>query len=122
MNIFSADTLIISLVILFISLRFMPVKGVKQVNTTQLKGLLKEKGFQFVDVRTQGEFGQYYIPGFKNIPLHQLSKKASTLKKDKEVVVICQSGMRSKKASKVLKKQGFKQITNVKGGVSTWRG
>ncbi|MCY8721486.1 rhodanese-like domain-containing protein, partial [Bacillus sp. S10C12M] len=40
--------------------------------------------------------------------------------KDQEVFVICQSGMRSLKASKVLKKQGFKNITNIKGGMNTW--
>ncbi|MED1563912.1 rhodanese-like domain-containing protein, partial [Alkalihalobacillus alcalophilus] len=47
-------------------------------------------------------------------------QKASQLLKEKEVVVICQSGMRSNKASKVLRKMGFKKITNVKGGMSAW--
>ena len=122
MNFFSVDTIIISIIVIFIILRFIPVKGVKQINTNELKKLLKDKGLQFIDVRTKGEFGRYHIQGFKNIPLHQLSKKANMLNKDNEVVVICQSGVRSKKASKVLKKMGFKKIINVKGGVSTWRG
>ena len=37
-----------------------------------------------------------------------------------EVVVICQSGMRSKQASKLLRKQGFNKVTNVKGGMNAW--
>ncbi|WP_249652459.1 rhodanese-like domain-containing protein, partial [Lysinibacillus sp. D4A1_S13] len=34
--------------------------------------------------------------------------------------VIFQSGMRSINSSKILKKQGFKNITNIKGGMNTW--
>ncbi|MGG3924306.1 rhodanese-like domain-containing protein, partial [Geobacillus thermodenitrificans] len=41
--------------------------------------------------------------------------------KEKEVVVICQSGMRSQKASKWLKKMGFQHVTNVKGGLNAWQ-
>lgn len=37
-------------------------------------------------------------------------------------MLICQSGMRSSKASKLLKKLGFKHITNVKGGMMDWNG
>ena len=43
------------------------------------------------------------MKGFQNIPLNELASKASQLDKNKEVIVICQSGMRSKQAAKVLK-------------------
>ncbi|CAM3982564.1 rhodanese-like domain-containing protein [Mesobacillus zeae] len=101
--------------------RMMPAKGIRNISTEQLKAELKDKNKQFVDVRTPGEFKGNHIRGFKNIPLHQLAAKAASLLKDKEIVVICQSGMRSQKASRELKKLGFEQITNVKGGVSAWR-
>ncbi|MCA1030741.1 rhodanese-like domain-containing protein [Bacillus timonensis] len=114
------EYVVIILVALFIGMRMLPTKGVKNITTAQLKDELKDKNKQFVDVRTVGEFKGNHIRGFKNIPLHQLSQKANELSKDKEVIVICQSGMRSNKASKVLKKQGFKQVTNVKGGMSAW--
>jgi rhodanese-related sulfurtransferase len=48
-----------------------------------------------------------------------LPKKIDKLDKDKEIV-ICQSGMRSAKAAKLLKKQGFEKINNVKGGMGAW--
>ncbi len=120
MDFLRIDTIIAVLVVLFILSRFLPVKGVKQIKIAELKELLKDKDLQFIDVRTEGEFGYYHIPGFINISLHQLSNKANQLNKEKEVVVICQSGMRSKKASKVLKKMGFIKITDVKSGVSNW--
>jgi rhodanese-related sulfurtransferase len=112
--------ILMGLIILFIVQRFMPIKGVKNISTQELKTELKDKKKQFIDVRTQGEFNRYHIPGFKNIPLHQLSQKTDKLSKDNEVVVICQSGMRSQKASKILVKSGFSKVTNVKGGVSAW--
>ncbi|WP_077620293.1 rhodanese-like domain-containing protein [Bacillus sinesaloumensis] len=113
--------IIFALIVIFIVQRLIPVKGIRNMTTAELKNELKDKNKQFIDVRTPGEFKGYHINGFKNMPLHQLSQKANQLSKDKEVVVICQSGMRSQKASKQLKKLGFKQITNVKGGVSSWR-
>ncbi len=101
--------------------RFLPTKGVNTISTIELKTELNDKNKQFVDVRTLAEFKGNHIRGFKNIPLHQLDQKAEKeLSKEKEVIVICQSGMRSGQASKVLKKLGFSKVTNVKGGMSAW--
>jgi len=114
--------LIIGLFLLFIIKRIIPAKGVRQISTTDLKNELKDRNKQFVDVRTPGEFKGRNIKGFKNLPLQQLAQKAEKeLSKDKEVVVICQSGMRSQNATKILKKLGFTNVTNVKGGMSAWR-
>ncbi|MCM3411386.1 rhodanese-like domain-containing protein [Metabacillus litoralis] len=114
--------IVIALFVFFILNRIIPAKGVKHISTTELKNELKDKNKQFVDVRTPGEFKGNRIKEFKNIPLHELSQKAEKeLSKDKEVIVICQSSMRSQKASKTLKKLGFTNVTNVKGGLSAWR-
>lgn len=116
------NIIFIVLIILFIVWRIIPVKGVRQINAAQLKEELKNaKGHkQFIDVRTPGEFKGNHIRGFRNIPLDQLLLSSDSLSKDKEVVLICQSGMRSNKASKSLRKSGFNKVTNVKGGMSTW--
>ncbi|MBY0030880.1 rhodanese-like domain-containing protein [Priestia aryabhattai] len=115
------NVLMIALVLWFLVRRFVPAKGIKQITTMELKSELKKKEKQFVDVRTPHEYRTKHIKGFKNIPLSELSKQANQLSKEKEVLVICQSGMRSMKASKMLKKQGFTSVTNIKGGMSTWR-
>ncbi len=113
--------LIPALVLIFLIKSFLPAKGIRQISTNELKKELNDKNKQFIDVRTPDEFRSNSIRGFKNIPLHVLDKKVNELSKDKEIVLICQSGMRSSKASKKLKKQGFKQVTNVKGGMSIWK-
>lgn len=113
--------IIIALFLFWIVQRMLPTKGVTNISTKELKNQLNEINKQFVDVRTPGEFKGNHIRGFKNIPLQQLMQKAEKeLSKEKEVIVICQSGMRSQKASKMLKKLGYTKVTNVKGGMSSW--
>ncbi|MCY8042192.1 rhodanese-like domain-containing protein [Bacillus spizizenii] len=114
------NTLLILFLLWIVFRRFLPLQGVKQITTADLKSELKNKDKQFVDVRTPHEFRTRHIKGFKNIPLSTLPRQTNQLSKDKEVFVICQSGMRSLKASKILKKQGFNNITNIKGGMNTW--
>ncbi|MDG5789727.1 rhodanese-like domain-containing protein [Evansella sp. AB-P1] len=101
------NILIFGLIALFFINKFVPVKGVNQISIAELKDKLKKKDIQFVDVRTTGEYVNSHIKEFINIPLHELSKDAKQLSKDKEVVVISQSGMRTDtptaKASGVLR-------------------
>lgn len=115
-------TMIIILIIVLIVWKMMPTKGVQSVSTDQLKELLKDKSKQFIDVRTPGEYKSQSIKQFQNIPLNQLPGELSKLDKTKETFVICQSGMRSTKAANILKKAGFPNVINVRGGMSAWRG
>ncbi|MGG0656320.1 rhodanese-like domain-containing protein [Rummeliibacillus pycnus] len=112
--------LILLVVVIFFYFRTKTAKGVQNISTQDLKELLSKKNIQFIDVRTPGEFKARHIPEFKNIPLDQLPGKLSTLNSGKDVVVICQSGMRSSRAAGILAKSGFQQVYNVKGGMSRW--
>ncbi|TRM11481.1 rhodanese-like domain-containing protein [Lentibacillus cibarius] len=111
--------LLILIGVFFIS-RVVPAKGVTNITVQEAKAKFKDHNVQFIDVRTPGEYKANYRKPFKNIPLSELPKKINTLDKEKEVVVICQSGMRSTKAAKTLQKQGFEKIYNVKGGMNAW--
>ncbi|MDS9473126.1 rhodanese-like domain-containing protein [Sporosarcina pasteurii] len=113
--------LIIILLVVFVMRRFLPTKGVTNISVQETKDKLKDKQVQFIDVRTPGEYKANHQPQFKNIPLGDLPRKADQLDKNKEVVVICQSGMRSARAASILKKQGFEKVYNVTGGMGAWR-
>lgn len=114
---------IFALVIWFLMKKMGGAKGVKQITTAQLEDELKtNKAAQYVDVRTPAEYKGGHIRQFNNIPLQQLHTKADKLSKDKEVILICQSGSRSNAASKQLKKLGFEKVTNVRGGMMSWKG
>lgn len=107
-------------IVAFVINKFMPVKGVSQTSVHEVKKMFNDKNVQFIDVRTPQEYQANHRKPFKNIPLSQLAQQINKIDENKEVVVICQSGMRSMKAAKILKKQGFENVTNVKGGMSAW--
>jgi len=107
----------IAIVIGFLVWRMKPAKGVQSISTAQLKNVLNDKDKVFIDVRTPAEYKGRNIPQFKNMPLGSSFDK---IPKDKEVVVICQSGMRSSQACKQLKKLGYERVTNVRGGMSAY--
>ncbi|TQS75762.1 rhodanese-like domain-containing protein [Ornithinibacillus gellani] len=111
------------IILLFVGIvisRILPAKGVDSRTPQEIQTMLEDKDIQFIDVRTPGEFAQLHQKPFRNIPLAELSKRMGELDQDKEVVLICQTGMRSMQAAKKLKKNGFKKITNVHGGMSSW--
>ncbi|HWL24604.1 MAG TPA: rhodanese-like domain-containing protein [Ureibacillus sp.] len=109
--------IIIAVVVLFVAWRIMPTKGIKTISTLQLKTIINDQDKVFIDVRTPREFKANNLKQFKNIPL---GSDFSKLPKDKEIVVICQSGMRSNQACKQLKKLGYQNIINVRGGMSAY--
>lgn len=112
---------VIVAVIYFLVMRMLPAKGVESINTEELKLILSDRDKQFIDVRTPGEFAGKKIKQFTNIPLQQIKSQLDTIDRGKEIVLICQSGMRSSQAAKILKNAGFPQVTNVSGGMQTWR-
>ena len=108
----------IALIVAFLIWRMKPMKGVKTITTEQLKTVLNDQDKVFIDVRTPREYKANNIAQFKNMPL---GVDYTKLPKDKEIVVICQSGMRSKQACGQLKKLGYENVTNVAGGMSAYR-
>jgi len=71
-----------------------------------------KNGAQIIDVRTENEYLYGHIKGSANIPLHELSKNLSKIKKDKAVITCCASGMRSASAKALLISNDFKEVYN----------
>lgn len=75
----------------------------------------KDKDVVLLDVRTVGEFSMGHIDGFKNIPVDELRERISEIEKGKPVYLICQSGLRSYIASRILEGNGY-ETYNFSGG------
>jgi rhodanese-related sulfurtransferase len=105
----------------FIYTRFAPLKGLNNLDANQFADKMKSNSI-LVDVREPHEFKSGYISGALNIPLSQLSKRAGEIPKDKEVLLYCRSGMRSKQAARIIKKQGISNVSHLKGGILAWNG
>lgn len=112
--------IILALIMIYFIRQSLPVKGVENITTAQLKTIIRDRKTQFIDVRTPGEYNQHKIKPFKNIPLHALRQQCEQLNKDEEVVLICRSGSRSLRAARILKRAGFTKLTNVAGGINRW--
>lgn len=74
-----------------------------------------------VDVREAWEFQRGHAKGAKNIPLSQLGKRISEVPRDRDILLICQSGNRSLSAARLLQRQEISRVFNVSGGTTAWR-
>lgn len=73
-------------------------------------------GAVVVDVRTGDEYADEHFPKALNIPVGELSARAAEIgPKDKPVVLYCASGARSAMGARILKAQGFSDVTNAGG-------
>jgi len=95
---------------------------IEKVTPSVFDKVISKKEIQLVDVRTPQEYMQGHIGNAKNINLFDpnFQKNLQKLDKNKPVYVYCRSGHRSGKASKVLKKLGFKKVYDLKGGYLAW--
>ena len=73
------------------------------------------------DVRTPEEYANGFIPGAENIPYDVITKRIPFWKKNRVIVVYCQSGGRSSRAFQALVDKGFKHVFDF-GGVGNWKG
>ena len=77
------QTLLIIIVIGLLVSRFLPVKGVKQIDAADMKPQLRRQHQQLIDVRSPVEFQTDHIKGFRNIPLPQLRTSKSACERQR---------------------------------------
>lgn len=87
----------------------------KQWFIEDFASIIKNKNVNLLDTRTSAEFARGHIEGFKNIPVDDLRERLFEVEKGKPVYVICQSGLRSYIACRILSGNGF-DAYNFSGG------
>jgi len=92
------------------------------VNSEEFSKLKISDNTVVLDVRTPAEYSQGKIEGAINIsyPSSDFETKVKELSKEKKYLVYCRSGSRSTFACLVMKKLGYKNIMNLKGGLIDW--
>ena len=95
---------------------------IKTVSTGQLAERMKAGKVVLIDVREPYEFKAGHVPKAVNVPLGQVKARAGEFDPVAETYVICQSGSRSRSATKTLVKAGFTNVASVNGGTSAWTG
>lgn len=91
-------------------------KGIlKQFHLEDIKQLPYDGSVVLLDVRTEREYERGHIDGFVNIPVDELRERIEEVEKGKPVYVMCQSGLRSYIATRIL--TGYRyEVYNFSGG------
>ena len=73
-----------------------------------------------LDVRQPWEYDVCRIENSVLLPMSQITAEYKSLDFDRETVVICHHGIRSRRVGRYLEEAGFSNIINLSGGVAQW--
>ena len=90
-------------------------KGLKQWHLHDADKLPRDGSVILLDTRTAWEYSSGHIEGFVNIPVDELRERLDEIEPGKPVYVICQSGLRSYIATRILEGYGY-EAYNFAGG------
>ena len=90
-------------------------KGLKQWHLHDADKLPRDGSVILLDTRTAREYSGGHIEGFVNIPVDELRERLDEIEPGKPVYVICQSGLRSYIATRILEGHGY-EAYNFAGG------
>ncbi len=99
-----------------------PFRAGREVGVAEAVQLINRKDALVIDVRDTGEYEAGHIAGARHVPEKQLAERLKELEKlkDRALIVVCRSGMRSGAAVQVLRGGGFNEVVNLRGGISAW--
>ncbi len=88
---------------------------VRQFHWDEIPALRQDENAFLLDSRTPGEYARGYAEGFVNIPLDKIRERIGEIPTGKRVYVMCQSGLRSYIACRMIEQLGY-QCYNFSGG------
>lgn len=90
----------------------------KGVSPTDATLLINRENALIVDVRAPAEFATGHLPEAKNVPLDKLESLDAA--KDRPLLLVCASGVRSGQAVNKLNKSGYTRAVSLEGGLDAW--
>lgn len=102
---------------------FVARNSVRDIETKQAIRLINYEDALVLDVRDDSDYAAGHPPNAKHIPVERIDERWQELDKfkDKPIVIIFTPGLRVGKAGAVLRKNGFKKVFNLNGGIESWR-
>ena len=99
-----------------------PGSNPDEVSLLEMKKALETPslGIKVIDVREADEQQIARIAGVPLVPLSTLPQRFTDLDPNVQYYIHCKSGVRSMKALRFLRDQGFKYVKSVKGGINGW--
>jgi rhodanese-related sulfurtransferase len=105
---------------------FLPVMqgaATAGLSPQQAVQMINREKAQVIDVCSAEEFAAGHLIGARHVPLDQLEQQLAGVAKNKSqpLILVCASGMRSKRAVAVAKKLGYEQAHSLTGGLKAWK-
>jgi rhodanese-related sulfurtransferase len=105
---------------------FLPVMqgaATAGLSPQQAVQMINREKAQVIDVCSAEEFAAGHLIGARHVPLDQLEQQLAGVAKNKSqpLILVCASGMRSKRAVAVAKKLGYEQAHSLTGGLKGWK-
>ena len=85
-----------------------------QDSRAEVKEMVNNPEATLVDVRIPAQFAEKTAPGAINIPLAVIEENLDFFRKQKQIVVFCNTGRQSSEAMEILKKNGITNVYNAK--------
>jgi|GEM_PF-72181 len=100
----------------------LPPESVPSLTPQELwQAIHRRQPIQIIDVREPREFAHGHIPGAQHIPLPVLPNHLHDIARDRPVVIVCQGGRRSTRATALLREQGLENVQALRGGMIAWQ-
>jgi rhodanese-related sulfurtransferase len=95
----------------------------KKVSLLQATQMINQGKTVVLDVRDPAEFAGGHVRDAINIPLRELPTRVGELNKQKakNIIVVCEAGVRSARALGQLSKAGFAEAASLDGGIAAWQ-
>jgi len=95
--------------------------GVRELAPLELATRMRRADpLDVIDVREPYEWRIARIEGARMIPLGRIGAAVGDLPRDREIVLYCHHGVRSRAAAEFLASQGFDGVWNLSGGIDRW--
>lgn len=113
---------VVLLYLVFSDVLTRKLSGVQTVSVNESVTIVNQQKGCFVDIRDSEAFAKSHIADAINIPLAEIDKHLGKLKKTEQpLVVVCDSGQKSRAAAKLLKAKGYSNVSVMSGGLYAWR-
>lgn len=111
---------LVAIIVYFIVSRLRQRRYLKTLSEEEFRNGYRKA--QLIDVREPDEFKGGHILGARNIPMSQIKMRLAEIRKDKPVYLYDQNGARSARTAALLKKKGYQDLNQLKGGFKKWTG
>ncbi|MBI5771081.1 MAG: molybdopterin-synthase adenylyltransferase MoeB [Verrucomicrobia bacterium] len=93
-----------------------------EISVTEAKHQLDHASARtlLLDVRESYEWQICHVAHAEHIPMRQIPERLGDLPRDRRLLVICHSGVRSLRVTEFLRANGFTAVSNVAGGIDAW--